>query len=552
MRPAIPYSMDPIFTELRDLVLEAERDPAQDTAEAAIALLKDWLASHTDDLLSKKGVGEYNGTMMQWFHWYTPADGQHWRRLLAETPALAKLGITGLWLPPANKGIGGANDVGYGTYDLFDLGEFDQKGTVATKYGTKDEYLAVIKACHDHGIQVYADAVLNHKMAADFEEDFEAIPFNPSNRYEPLGEARTIRSWTGYNFPARNKLHSSMDWHWWHFDAVDYNSLDPGFKAIWRMKDKQFEGNVDLESGNYDYLMGCDLDINHPEVRGELKYWGEWMLDHVGVDGFRLDAIKHISSDFFGEWVQHLEDYAKRDLFIVGEYWTYNLATLSWYAANTGGKLSLFDAPLHNNFHQASRNCEGFDMRTILDGTLMKEMPLLAVTIVENHDTQPLQALESVVEGWFKPLAYAIILLRREGYPCIFHPDYYGAHYIDKGRDGNTYEIWLNSHRAILDKLLLARNLFAYGDQYDYFDHVHTIGWTRLGSTEHPHAMAVLLSAGPGGSKWMEVGKPHTLFRDLTGHLSDPITTNEHGWGEFRCQGGSVSVWVEEAGLPQD
>jgi alpha-amylase len=543
--------MDPIFAELRDLVLEAESDPAQDTAEAAITLLKDWLDSHSEDLLSKKGAGEYNGTMMQWFHWYTPADGGHWSRLLAEAPALAKLGITGLWLPPASKGIAGANDVGYGTYDLYDLGEFDQKGTVATKYGTKDDLMAAIKSCHDHGIEIYADAVLNHKMAADFEEDFEAIPCSPSDRYQTMGEARGIRSWTGFNFPARNKRHSSMDWHWWHFDAVDDNSLDPGTQAIWRIKGKDFDGNVDLESGNYDYLMGCDLDINHPEVREELKRWGEWMLDHVGVDGFRLDAIKHISSDFFGEWVEHLETYAKRDLFVVGEYWTYDLATLSWYAANTNGKLSLFDAPLHNNFHRASRGGEAFDMRTILDGTLMKEMPLLAVTIVENHDTQPLQALESVVESWFKPLAYAMILLRREGYPCIFHPDYYGAHYIDKGRDGNTYEIRLDSHRAILDKLLLVRNLFAYGDQYDYFDHVHTIGWTRLGSQEHPRAMAVLLSAGPAGSKWMEVGQPHTLFRDLTGHVVELISSNGEGWAEFRCQGGSVSVWVEAEALPQ-
>jgi len=64
--------------------------------------------------------------------------------------------------------------------------------------------------------------------------------------------------------------------------------------------------------------------------------------------------------------------------------------------------------------------------------------------------------------------------------------------------------------------------------------------------------MAVLLSAGPAGSKWMEVGTPHTLLPDLTGPLSDPITTNGAGWAEFHCQGGSVSAWVEEAGLPQD
>lgn len=42
-------------------------------------------------------------------------------------------------------------------------------------------------------------------------------------------------------------------------------------------------------------------------------------------------------------------------------------------------------------------------MRQIFDGTLVKDQPALAVTLVENHDSQPLQSLESVVESWFKP-----------------------------------------------------------------------------------------------------------------------------------------------------
>ena len=42
-----------------------------------------------------------------------------------------------LWLPPAYKGVGGKNDNGYGVYDLYDLGEFNQKGSIETKYGTK-------------------------------------------------------------------------------------------------------------------------------------------------------------------------------------------------------------------------------------------------------------------------------------------------------------------------------------------------------------------------------------------------------------------------------
>jgi alpha-amylase len=92
---------------------------------------------------------------------------------------------------------------------------------------------------------------------------------------------------------------------------------------------------------------------------------------------------------------------------------------------------------------------------------------------------------------------------------------------------------------------LYARKHFAYGLQYTYFDHFNTIGWTRLGDAEHPQAMAVIMSDGPEGTKWMEVGKANTQFYDLTEHVKTAITTNEWGWAEFRCNGGSVSVWVE-------
>ena len=59
-------------------------------------------------------------------------------------------------------------------------------------------------------------------------------------------------------------------------------------------------------------------------------------------------------------------------------------------------------------------------------------------------------------------------------------------------------------------------------------------------------AMAVLMSNGSGGSKWMDVGRRNTPFLDLTGHVKEPVHTNDSGWGEFCCNGGSVSVWIEE------
>jgi alpha-amylase len=487
-----------------------------------------------------------NGVMMQYFHWYIPKDGNLWNQLAESAPDLAARGVTSVWLPPAYKATGGAADVGYGVYDLFDLGEFDQKGSIRTKYGTKAEYLNAIASAHAAGIRVYADVVLNHRMGADATEEMEATPFNPDDRTTQMGEYQPITAWTHFTFPGRGDKYSSMKWHWWHFNALDYNADNAEAKAIYLLKGKEFEHNVDKEKGNFDYLMGCDLDMDNPEVTQELNRWGEWYLETTGVDGFRFDAVKHVSADFFQTWLEHLRQHTQRELFAVGEYWSYEVEALHHFIASTGGKISLFDAPLHYNFHVASKSGERYDLRQIFNDTLVQHQPALAVTFVENHDSQPLQALESVVESWFKPIAYALILLRQEGYPCIFYPDYYGAQYVDKGRDGNPHEVWIDSHQWLLDQFLFARQTYSYGEQYDYFDHANTIGWTRLGDADHPGGMAVILSNGADGSKRMEVGQPNCTYIDLTKHQPNPVVTDEQGWGEFRCNGGSVSVWVRQ------
>jgi alpha-amylase len=228
----------------------------------------------------------------------------------------------------------------------------------------------------------------------------------------------------------------------------------------------------------------------------------------------------------------------------VGEYWSGNVDDLHRYLAVCGGVMSLFDVPLHYRFHTASRQGNGFDMRTLLDRTLMKEQPAKAVTFVENHDTQPHQSLFSPVEPWFKPHAYATILLRREGYPCVFYPDYYGATYPNPW--AGWPDVVLYSHRFLIDRFLRARQQYGFGDQHDYFDHPNTVGWVRLGTQEHPGAMAVLMTNGSAGDKWMNTFRPRAVFHDATGHLGDRVTTNDAGWGNFRCPAGSVSVWLQE------
>lgn len=488
-----------------------------------------------------------NGVMMQYFHWYTPADGTLWDEAAARALELARTGFTAVWLPPAAKGIGGASEVGYGVYDTYDLGEFDQKGSVRTKYGTKKQYLAAVAALQKAGLHVYADAVLNHRIGGDSTEAVRATPYPQDDRLRPKGEPREIEAYTHFRFPGRKGRHSRFEWHARHFCAVDYDHRNPGEKnTVYRLEDRRLDDQVALESGNFSYLMGVDPDFECGEVRDEVTAWGRWYLDTTGVDGFRLDAVKHISASFFPEWHEAMERHAGRELFLATQYWTADAGTLPWYLDRLGGRITVFAVPLHYHLHHASRAGGNYDMRRLLDGTLMHQRGRDMVTFVENHDSQPLQALESVVEPWFKPLAYALVLLRREGYPCVFYADYHGAEYEDLGRDGNPHRIVMPSHRWLIDKFLRARRHYAWGPQVDYLDHWNRVGWVRLGDERHPKAMAVLMSDGHEGSKWMEAGRANARFTDLTGHVKEPVVTNDAGWGEFRCNGGSVSVWVQE------
>jgi alpha-amylase len=486
---------------------------------------------------------EYNGVMMQYFHWYTSNEGVLWKHLKENAQRLAKTGITAVWLPPACKSTAGINDPGYGLYDLFDLGEFDQKGTVRTKYGTRDEYIEAIQAAHKANIQVYADVVFNHKMGADHPEEFMAIPVNKSNRHQAIGDMQKVKCWTNFTFPARQGKYSEMQWHWWHFKAADYNLFDENSNAIYLFEGKTFDENVDKELGNFDYLMGCDIDTSHEEVRQELMHWGKWFLDTTAVDGIRFDAVKHVNSQFFLEWLTEMQKNTKRKLIAIGEYWSPHIEALQHFIKVTENKIMLFDTVLHYNFARASKQGKDYDLQKIFDDTLVKIMPQQAATIVSSHDTQPLQALESVVEAWFKPFAYALILLRRDGYPCIFAADYYGAEYSDTGLDGKKYDIVMPSHQWMIDQFLMVRRTFSYGDQHDYFDHANCIGWTRTGNDKHPGGIAVVMSSGDNGTKRMQ-SAANTGYYDLTRHIRGTITTDNEGWADFGCLAGKVSVWV--------
>ena len=166
--------------------------------------------------------------MMQYFEWFLLPQCKLWNEISSEASNLRDLGITAVWMPPAYK-------------------------------GSKDEYLMAIKMLNKNGIQSYGDIVLNHKMGADEAEEVMAREEEFFNRSISISGTKVIRAWTKFTFPGRNNKYSSFKWDWNDFDGIDYDDKTKR-NSIYKFLTKEWSNRVDKENGNYDYLMGADLD----------------------------------------------------------------------------------------------------------------------------------------------------------------------------------------------------------------------------------------------------------------------------------------------------
>ncbi|PSR53806.1 alpha-amylase [Adhaeribacter arboris] len=539
-----------------------------------------------------------NGVMFQGFHYFLDktfpeSNGRNlWEFLKDEAAYLSRSGIYAVWIPPPYKAEG-KNSVGYDVYDHFDLGEFNIKGRpqIATKYGDKTQLLEAITALHNAGIQVYADVVLNHKSGGEADGEFwEAIRVEPENRaYERWGNGFEegkidIRAYTIFQNSTRGDKYSAFKWRVKHFDSVDtvveirqngnsfpkdsrgyiyrYLCNEPGYDPPC----KNFERWVSLEKGNYDYLTSSDIDFGRYDVREEMKYWGEWLVKELNLDGVRLDAVKHISGNYVREWLGHVRAKTQKKLFAVAEYIASETKYLHEYISIMSAPdsfpqtITLFDFPLRFKFREASWKGELFDLRELNYGILMVEQPTMAVTFVENHDYEYGRQVDSHVKEWFKPLGYAFILLRQAGYPCVFFPDLYGS--VTTGdHQGQP------SGKNYLELLLKLRQQFALGEER-YSAEANVAGWVRVGFVPRAKgAMVTVINNSFNKVKAINVntGRTNKQFYHLAtikwtpggflvvnnryeqyGDKAQELWTDAEGWGNFPADGGSVSIWLEE------
>lgn len=338
---------------------------------------------------------------IQGFYWNSPPGGAWWDSLARLAPGIGAAGFGAIWFPPATKGQAGGFSMGYDPYDHYDFGEFNQHGSVETRFGSRAELVGAINAFHSVGVQVFADAVMGHMNGAEQKIPIDCSPYPgyPDSAYllfnYPNGSGRFRKNATHF-YPNQQTCDVNPPYH---------GPYDPIFK------------------------FGEILAHTQSHVRDSLITWGQYLRNVIGFDGFRIDAVKHIDPMFIGPWVQATGGYA------VCEYFgsTAEIATWLHYCQNVfGGDVSMFDFPLRFTLKDMCNNTSGtFDMNW-LDGAGLVNAGLSGfdvATFVENHDLDRTGWDGSVDNGhspilFNKDMAYSYILFS-EGRPCVFFRDYF-------------------------------------------------------------------------------------------------------------------------------
>jgi glycosidase len=253
--------------------------------------------------------------------WYHGGDLQGIRKRL---DYIQGLGTTAIWLTPSfkNKAVQPEdNSAGYHGYWITDFTQIDPH------LGTNADLAALIKDAHARGMKVYFDIITNHtadvikyregdrpayvaKDAEPYRRAGSGTPFDDRDfaggSTFPALDAQTSFPYTPFNPPGSENLKVPS----WLNDVTLYHN----------------RGNTTFtgEDSQYGDFFGLDdLFTENPRVvKGFEDVYETWIRD-FGVDGFRIDTMKHVDDQFWQRFLPSVLSYAhrhgKRDFFMFGE-----------------------------------------------------------------------------------------------------------------------------------------------------------------------------------------------------------------------------------------
>ncbi|MBQ1407444.1 MAG: alpha-amylase [Eubacterium sp.] len=289
------------------------------------------------------------------------------------------LGFTAIWLTPVHPSQ---------TYHKYDV---DDYYSIDPAFGTIEDYEAFLSECHDRGIEVYMDLVLNHtsddnqwfKEAAAY---FEQLPegWDPDPSY--------CKYCDYYNFTRQpGDGYAPLEGTEWYYEARFWNEMP-------------------------------DLNLESEAVRGEIRDIMTFWLGK-GVDGFRLDAVTSYKTGDPAKNTEILRSIVNMGrsidpgCYFVAEAWTDRNEIAQYYSSNID---SLFNFPFSNNEGFIAKIISGsYKASDYVKGMLLAEEAYGAANpnfvdapFYTNHDMGRSAGYYTNDEGPITKMAYAMSLFQ--------------------------------------------------------------------------------------------------------------------------------------------
>ena len=418
--------------------------------------------------------------MMQTFYWDVEPRFEWWNNLSDKVEGWADAGIDRIWLPVATKGQSGGYSMGYDPSDYFDFGEYDQHGTVPTRFGTREELENLISKSHELGLEVIADIVLNHNSGGGLE-------------YNPYREKDTYTLFNEENGNASGMFNRNYE----HFHPNDVSQSD--------------EGDLFFSEQDVDHDVPYVQDWFWKNENSVAKYY----KNEMGFDGWRFDYVKG-----FGTWV--IEDWMSEvGGFAVGENFDGNADVLVDWVDATG--VSAFDFAA---FYKMEEAFDRFDDLNYLDGnTLRKVNPDKAVTFVANHDTEKDENEDNRIASENKMKAYAYILTH-DGYPTIFYSDYENEAFNEE-----------------IKQLIEIHNSLALGDVEVLHVDNNEYVMKREGNAENPGLILYISTESTTKRRNVQTNWNNVTLLDYSGNTTYTPTSDENGMAIIEAPANGYSIY---------
>lgn len=410
-----------------------------------------------------------NGTTIKLLTGYSAKFHYRTLRELAESNRLSK--FTSVWLPPPQKGSSGDYSTGYDPFDWFDLGTYDEKGSINTRYGSEAELKTCVNALRDRGMLPIIDLVMNHMHGG----------------YSSLNYTSSL-----YRFNYQPGNHNT-------FEKVNTNAPPDGnnyfnvnYKNTPFSQDQGYGNSAPIQPAD-DAARSADINQRHPYQRQGLKNWATWVSAKAGYRGYRWDVAQNIEPWFISETMNYTVMKGQPGIM---EYWTdigdATVGEFKTWIELTDRRAAMFDQRLYFALQEMCNGSGDFSMARLRSEGLFAVKPQWAVTLAGDHDkTRPYGQDGKTGITKDKAMAYALILTS-EGVPMVTYNDYFLGPYYDPNPNSIGWQGTPLTNE--IDRLIDARRKFAGGSTtYPSQSNTNDLFiMKRMGSATKPGCILVL------------------------------------------------------------